>query len=335
MKDQYVCDIGDYGKYSLLRAFLEAGVKVGINWYLTDKDGSSDGKFKDYLKKDKFRKYDPVVFDALKQEDECGNLTVNAIQNSNILPGASFYSDSLSFVGTPKEREEKRSKWLHDSFTALKGAELIFLDPDNGLLVSDDPKAKNAEKYVLPQEIRSYWEKGFNVVYYCHRGRRKDKQWQDYMCAMYKTLPEVKILVITYHKGTQRSYVFLVHKMQFDAYKKIINKVLNAWGGVFTDERVENPEIIIPIADREFTVYNEQYVTLNGSIKDGCLHLESCVYGEDYDSEKYYDFTEEDTRMLFTLISFDDFIRYCKEGHLMWMETFLQENDIHPKTFCY
>ena len=50
MKNQYVGDIGDYGKYSLLRAFLNAGIKVGINWYLTDNDGSTDGKFKRYEK---------------------------------------------------------------------------------------------------------------------------------------------------------------------------------------------------------------------------------------------------------------------------------------------
>ena len=49
MKDQYVGDIGDYGKYSLLRAFADAGVKVGVNWYLTKNDGSSDGKFIKYL----------------------------------------------------------------------------------------------------------------------------------------------------------------------------------------------------------------------------------------------------------------------------------------------
>lgn len=67
MKDQYVGDIGDFGKYSLLRAFINAGIKVGINWYLTDNDGSNDGKFTEYLKKDEFRRYDPTVFDALKE----------------------------------------------------------------------------------------------------------------------------------------------------------------------------------------------------------------------------------------------------------------------------
>ena len=50
MKNQYVGDIGDFGKYSMLRAFIDAGIKVGVNWYLTEDDGSNDGKFMDYLK---------------------------------------------------------------------------------------------------------------------------------------------------------------------------------------------------------------------------------------------------------------------------------------------
>lgn len=63
----------------------------------------------------------------------------------------------------------------------------------------------------------------------------------------------------------------------------------------------------------------EQNVMLFGSITNGCLHLESCVYGEVYDSEKYYDFTAEDTRKLFSIIKFNDFIASCREGHLMWL----------------
>ncbi len=45
MKNQYVADIGDFGKYSLFRAFAEEGIKVGINWYLTADDASNDAYF--------------------------------------------------------------------------------------------------------------------------------------------------------------------------------------------------------------------------------------------------------------------------------------------------
>lgn len=338
MKNQYVGDIGDYGKYSLLRAFSDAGINVGVNWYLTDDDGSNDGKFKDYLNKEEFRKYDPVVFDALKQIIESDNRTVEAIQNSDILPGAKFFADSLSIEGTPKERANKRFEWFSDSVFALCGADLVFLDPDNGLLVTDNPSFKGAEKYALPSEVKNYWNANYNVVYYCHRGRRTDEQWQEYMRVMRKTMPGTRIIVLTYHKGTQRSYVFLVRKMHFDKYRKIIDKILKDWDGVFTDEGIEE-DPSMPICDRDFviyeTVYKEEKITLSGSIKDGCLHLESCVYGDEYDSEKYYDFTAEDTSKLFSVIKHDDFIKSCKEGHLIWLEQFLEDNDIHPKTFCY
>ena len=53
--------------------------------------------------------------------------------------------------------------------------------------------------------------------------------------------------------------------------------------------------------DQFITVYDEPNVHLSGEIKAGCLHLESDVYGDDYDSEKHYSFTREETEM----ISFD------------------------------
>ena len=74
MKNQYVGDIGDYGKYGLLRFLAGHGIKIGINWYLTENDRSADGKFTDYLKRPEERIYDPVLFDVLKecQHDRAG-----------------------------------------------------------------------------------------------------------------------------------------------------------------------------------------------------------------------------------------------------------------------
>ncbi len=337
MKNQYVADIGDYGKYSLLRAFLSAGVKVGVNWYLTENDGSTDGKFRRYLENDMFRHYDPVVFDTLKQINESENRTIKAIQNSNILPEACFYAEPLDAQGTRKERAEKREKWFSDSIWALSGTDLVFMDPDNGLLVKDDPSARGAEKYALPREVKEYWNTYHNVVCYCHRGRRTNEQWQEYMRVMRKTMPGTRIIVLTYHKGTQRSYVFLVRKIHFDRYRKIIDTVLRDWNGLFTDEEIENDDAAssIRLSDKEFIIYNEPNVTLCGSITAGCLHLESHVYGDDYESEKHYAFTKADTNKLFSIIKFDRFITSCREQHLMWLEKFLKDNDIQPEVYCY
>ncbi|SKB94437.1 hypothetical protein SAMN06296386_1106 [Lachnospiraceae bacterium] len=106
MKNQYVGDIGDFGKYALLRAFAEAGVKVGVNWYLTDDDTSNDGKFTDYLKKDDFRIYDPEVFDELKRIAVIRDKSVKNIEESGIIPDAVFFSYLLKPIGTPDDRGE-------------------------------------------------------------------------------------------------------------------------------------------------------------------------------------------------------------------------------------
>ncbi len=89
------------------------------------------------------------------------------------------------------------------------------------------------------------------------------------------------------------------------------------------------------IEDRDFTVYKMKNIVLVGSIKQGCLHLESYVYGDDFDSEKYYDFSAEDTEKLFSLKPFDLFIENLRQGRLHWMEQFLENNEIHPKTCCF
>ena len=112
MKNQYVADVGDYGKYSLLRAFSDADVKVGVNWYLTEDDTSSDGKFTSYLKNDSMRIYQPEIFDILKDIAFKERKSVDDIQKSGILPGAAFYDKKIDVTGTPKERIQKRCQWF-------------------------------------------------------------------------------------------------------------------------------------------------------------------------------------------------------------------------------
>ena len=66
MKNQYFGDVGDYGKYAMLRFLAKNGVSIAINWYLTLDDNSNDGKFISYLDDEKMKNYDPQLFDVLK-----------------------------------------------------------------------------------------------------------------------------------------------------------------------------------------------------------------------------------------------------------------------------
>jgi hypothetical protein len=67
MKNQYFGDVGDYGKYAMLRYLAINGISIAVNWYLTEDDGSNDDKFTSYLDKDDMRRYDPKLFDVLKE----------------------------------------------------------------------------------------------------------------------------------------------------------------------------------------------------------------------------------------------------------------------------
>ena len=236
MKNQYVGDVGDFGKYSLLRAFSEAGVKIGVNWYLTENDGSNDGKFTRYLQDESMRRRSPVVFDALKDIVNSPDKSVVDVQQSGIISDALYFDEIIRVDGIPPEREYQRNKWFFKSMDALSGAELIFMDPDNGLLESNEASMLGAEKYVLPDEVEQYFNAGHNVIYYCHKGRRTYEAWQDYKSVMFDRIPKAKPTILTYHKGSQRSYVLLIHEECHVKYRKIIDQFLREWYRIFSEE---------------------------------------------------------------------------------------------------
>lgn len=238
MKNQYACDIGDYGKFGLLRFFAKQGIRIGVNWYLTADDGSKDGKFTDYLYKGNLRYTDPELFDSLKELIAWDMRSVESIEKKRLIQGAKYYSELLSASdNTPYAREIVRNTWFNNSDLLLRNVELVFLDPDNGLSTTKTPGSKGSEKYVLPEEIVRYYVTGRNVVYYCHKGRRNIDEWQKYKSVMKDYIADAQIIVLTYHKGTQRSFVFIVHPDDYKRYRKTVSGFLKTeWADLFTLE---------------------------------------------------------------------------------------------------
>ncbi len=96
MKNQYFGDVGDYGKYAMLRYLADDGINIAVNWYLTEDDGSNDGKFTSYLDKEDLRRYDTALFDVLKSMVYEGNRSVAAFEAVDVIKNAKYYSDILS-----------------------------------------------------------------------------------------------------------------------------------------------------------------------------------------------------------------------------------------------
>ena len=71
LQNRYVGDLGDFGKYGLLKALCGDTLKLGVNWYLIP-DESHNGKHTAYLKsthKDStaYRSCDPELYDSLRK----------------------------------------------------------------------------------------------------------------------------------------------------------------------------------------------------------------------------------------------------------------------------
>ncbi len=238
MKNQYFGDVGDYGKYGLLRYFATNKVRIGINWYLTPDDSSSDGKFISYLYNPTERIYDPILFESLRQIIEAQGRNVNNIESAGLIPNAVYFSDVLNTNKLSWElREAERKKWHIKAMSTLNGTDLIFMDPDNGLLGKKKISQKNSEKFASQSEIVDFYNSGKNIVYYCHKGRRTAEKWEEAKREMLKYLPNAKIMVLTYHRGTQRSFVFVIHEDNYATYKRIITQFLESdWGKLFTSD---------------------------------------------------------------------------------------------------
>ena len=248
MKNQYFGDVGDYGKYGLLRYLAGQGITIAVNWYLTMDDESNDGNNRRYLAKDKNQIYDPELFDVLKAMYAKNEKDVSRFASLRMIPGAIYFNKTVKpelSTLTVSEKRTERERWHHEALEACSGTKLVFLDPDNGLRAGTPSAKKDAVKYVYSSEVADYYKHGQDVVYYCHRGRRTDAQWEKAKHLMQVDCPNAVLMGITYHRGTQRSYIFVIHPEREKLYRELIDSFLaTSWGGCFTDEfKAKKPTI--------------------------------------------------------------------------------------------
>lgn len=175
MQNRYAGDIGDFGKIGLLRALRSSGLSIGVNWYLVpDERHNGDGCHVEYLERGRFRICDEPLWMGLKRIVRSGRRNVAALERSGML-AATFYSKELDFRGkTIAEREAIRSEWHNGALDRLAGADVVFADPDNGLMVPSAAGTAKANKFVAPRELEDYFRRESSVVYYQHKARRPD-----------------------------------------------------------------------------------------------------------------------------------------------------------------
>ena len=168
MKNQYLGDVSDFRKYALLRSLAQQGrLRIGVCWMLTPDDERPDGRKLAYLDQpERWRELDAPLFDLLRQVvDAPERRRLALVETSGLLPHALFY-DAI----VPDGREPRQA-WFAGAQSALRGADLVFFDPDNGLDVASKPKGrKDSSKFVYRDEVGAIYAAGHSVLVYQHFG---------------------------------------------------------------------------------------------------------------------------------------------------------------------
>ena len=132
MQERRFGSIGDFVKLAFLR-HLKEGRHLAVCWYVTGQGANRPlaEKHFAYLKRPgEFRNLAPEVFDTLKSVSESSTLGsgyITALEASGVLSGAVFNHEQVP------RRAARRKSWTTSLVDSVTKANLIFLDPDNGI----------------------------------------------------------------------------------------------------------------------------------------------------------------------------------------------------------
>lgn len=261
MQDRYTGDVGDFGKYGLLRCLtgqMETPpstvlMRLGVVWYLyPDESHNADGKYTGYLddthaNHSRYRVCDPDLYDTMRRLVKTGRRNILAVQRNRILPvDTAYYEPSLSFPRQmPRsERESARADWFTGSLHATTDADVIFVDPDNslsdpanGINTSIDPLRKTGPKYVFIADLRAFYQRGQSLVVYHHLNRRGTALEQTLRVAESLKaslgLPDLPRSLL-YRRGSSRAYFIVPQERHRTILQSRVSDLLRSpWSSHF------------------------------------------------------------------------------------------------------
>jgi len=234
MQNRYAGDVGDFGKFGLLRQISSSGLRLGINWYLVpDESHNADGKHIGYITDPRYNGCDDALRTSLKSIVN-GQRTISALETMDLIPTTIYYQDMLY---SPSQIFSRRD-WHIKALEVLRAADFVFLDPDNGVLVkSVSTGSSKSNKYVIPNEIADYFTAGKSVIIYNHRCREQEAVYLRRFNWMREdsAINSADISGVKFSRGTVRDYIFVLqrdHEVRITACVK--NMLQGPWGNHFS-----------------------------------------------------------------------------------------------------
>ena len=173
MQDRYAGDVGDFVKLGLLRALL-SNRRLGVAWYrYPNENHNSDGRHITYLEQaDRYENLDPALFNHLR------DITKDERSIASLLPvlgNAVSFDECVDTAKVPvRERRDWREEWFNRVMDKFSACDLVFADPDNGI-VDDKDWRRGRAKFGKQMPLAEVLElaRGRCAVIYHHNTRRR------------------------------------------------------------------------------------------------------------------------------------------------------------------
>ena len=226
MQPRYVGGIGDFGKFALLRHLMKDR-RLAVCWYLTGENEETKDRERhfDYLKRpDDFRHLAPEVFDQLVEFDGSGGVVdpLTELQTTKILGNAIFLRKEV-----PK-RASLRRRWFGEVVASVRGANLVFLAPDNGI-----QGERLTNRHVALAEIAALrLQDRALIIGHQHSGRKSEVK---FLADRMRSLGCDPVDIIRLRLVTSCFYVVVDHD---SAMTELIATFVRKWGNRIKSYRV-------------------------------------------------------------------------------------------------
>ena len=156
MRDQYAGDVSDVLKFAFLRGLARSDETLGIAWYYSPgDDGRPDGRHLEWRDEPAWRLLDEKLHSGLSMLPE---RSIAALERASIWP------DAVLFHREPVPSISDRHAWAIHKRHTLEGADLVFLDPDNGV-------GAESKKHATFNEVRLLRRPGRAIVFISFPGK--------------------------------------------------------------------------------------------------------------------------------------------------------------------
>lgn len=222
MQNRYVGDVGDFGKYALLRRLTglegEQRLRLGVVWCLfPNEHHNGDGRHIAYLYDKNFKALDEPLIETLREIIQSGQRDILSVISRNILDASTISCHQPIIPQNPCTQADRllwRSAWIERCFELTPHCDLVFFDPDNGLAVNSIPKNhQKAGKYIYWDELALFWKRGHALLVYHHLNRMipAAQQIRTLMHRISKEFDQAEIVPLVFRRGSARVFWLLHH----------------------------------------------------------------------------------------------------------------------------